>query len=345
MKPHPLLAPLSPLYRSGVAVRNWLFDAGLLATTKIPCKVISVGNLSVGGTGKTPFVIWLAKWFSQRRYRVGVLSRGYARSSNRFLLVSNGKKRLASVQEAGDEPCEIADQLPGVFVAVDEDRVRGGRQLLKHHRLDVLLLDDGFQHRAIHRDLNIVVFPSEELEGPNLLLPAGYYREPLANLKRADLIVVTRCAEIDELAAAQQLFGKRGPIIAMKTVPDALRTMDGKKRKAVRNARGRNVLALSGIGRPDSFERILSGAGFNLVGHEVFPDHHPFTGWEVESVFHKARVLGARMIVTTAKDAVRLRDLAIAWEKAKPEMLVLETRQEMFAGRRLLEKVLLTIKK
>lgn len=343
MKPHPLLAPLSPFYRTGVALRNWLFDAGILSAARVSCKVISVGNISAGGTGKTPFVIWLADWFKRKRYRVGVLGRGYKRSSEGYLLVSDGKKLLVSAREAGDEPTEVAETLSGVVVAVDEDRVHGAIRLLQNHRIEVLLLDDGFQHRAIHRDLNIVIFPADELEGPHLLLPAGFYREPLSNLKRANLIVLSRCNDGTALEEAKRLFGIEKPIVGVKTVITGLRALSGRMRNTVRNVRGKKVLALSGIGNPVSFQRTLLDAGVQVLAHEVFPDHHWYSLDEIEAIASKANVAGADMIITTSKDAVRLKGLPIIKKKMRPEIFVTETRQEIVAGKRLLERMLMSL--
>lgn len=302
----PWLFPLSWLYGAGVGVRNWLFDNRILRVHRVSVPVISVGNLSVGGTGKTPFVEYLAEVLRDRGKRVAVLSRGYRRASKGYLVVSNGRQRCAESIAAGDEPAQMAKNLEGVIIAVDEDRVHGAAELIRSFHPDVILLDDGFQHRRLGRSLDIVLLAASELLTPTRLLPAGAWREPLKSLGRADLIAISGFADSDEYARAAECvrqFGK--PLIGIRKTMKGIVSVVSDRLLRADEIRG-NYVAFSGIGNPGSFERSLNqyiGAPRAL---EVFEDHHWYDAADLHKIERVAAGVGAAYLVTTQKDAVRL---------------------------------------
>ncbi len=185
--PAALLWPLSRLYGSAIGRRNRRYDTGQAAASRLPSPVISVGNLVVGGTGKTPTVVFLARWLQERGKKVCVISRGYRRKSKGLVLVADGERICSTAELSGDEPILLAQELPGAVVVVDADRVEAGRYAIQRFKPDLILLDDGFQHRRLHRDLDIVTFKGVQDLGNGWLLPAGPLREPAASLDRADL--------------------------------------------------------------------------------------------------------------------------------------------------------------
>src|SRR5574337_1360647 len=191
------------LYGIIVRFRLWCYRIGWLSTTRLSCPVVSVGNVTVGGTGKTPIVILLTEWLSAKGRRVAILSRGYKRRSRvRQLLVSDGSRILAGPLEAGDEPFLMAQRCPYALVAVGADRVALGQWVLEQHPIDCIVLDDGFQHRALHRDVDLALLDATDAAGLDALLPAGRLREPLTELGRASALVVTRAdsrQDVDEL--------------------------------------------------------------------------------------------------------------------------------------------------
>lgn len=197
--------PFSAFYWLGVAIRNLFFDKGILKATKVEVPVISVGNISAGGVGKTPVVEMLVERLKRKRH-LAIVSRGYGRKSSGTIIVSDGKRQLVSVEKAGDEAYQIANKYRNLIVVVDEKRVRGAQKAIKLGA-ELIVLDDGFQHRYLARDLNVVVLTAAEILEGDLLLPAGNRREPIASLERADVVMISRCANKREYKmAAKKLW-------------------------------------------------------------------------------------------------------------------------------------------
>lgn len=197
------------LYGLIIRCRLWCYRQGWLTTTRLPCRVVSVGNLTVGGTGKTPIVILLTEWLVAKGKRVAILSRGYKRTSTvPYLLVSDGSRILAGPSEAGDEPFLMAQRCPRAVVAVGADRVALGRWVLEQYPVDYIMLDDGFQHRALHRDVDLVLLDATDAAGLDALLPSGRLREPLEALERASAVVITRADSRQDVEAVQQRLRK-----------------------------------------------------------------------------------------------------------------------------------------
>jgi tetraacyldisaccharide 4'-kinase len=321
-----------------MSVRNLLFDAGILNIHRMEVPVISVGNIAVGGTGKTPMVEYIAGHLKDRGLRVAVLSRGYGRMSTGYQVVSNGYQRCAEAITAGDEPAQMADTLQGVVVAVDENRVHGARQLLQDFRPEVIILDDGFQHRSLGRALDLLLMRASDILGKRRLLPAGYLREPLTGLRRADLVGVSGWQDEEAFSRAVSVIQNRTskPVIGYSLRPQKLRRL--LTGDVVSNSGGdKPVAAFSGIARPEGFEHTLKTFGIDVAVHVAVPDHYWYRPEDLHSLARKAGDSGARSLVTTQKDAVRLLSVqGIRELDAQFPVLVLETGVVIEHGREIL---------
>jgi tetraacyldisaccharide 4'-kinase len=296
------------LYGPVTALNRWLFSVGIRRVRRLPVPVVSVGNVTVGGTGKTPLVIWLAEQLAGSGYRVAVLSRGYGRSGKTTVEVpraSAAKDRMMNWKQYGDEPVMIRNRLPEVPVFLSPDRFDAGMAAMKADPPDLFILDDGFQHYGLHRDLDVVLVDAGRGLGSGRLLPGGILREPAMALARAGAVVVTKMTgEITglkkELAALTT-----APVIGSRLVFQGLEAAHGPDTSGHPGETG-PFHALTGIADPDSFLRTAREAGVAISGHTSFPDHHPFAGRELEKVVSRAVDEGAAAVVTTEKDAVRL---------------------------------------
>ena len=304
----PLLLPLVPLYGAGVAIRNGLFDIGLLRSKKVNVPVISVGNLSAGGSGKTPLVELLARRLMQAGRKVAIISRGYKRQSTGTLVVSNGGVQCAEAAAAGDEPAQMASKLTGAVVVVDERRSRGAEYAIQKFGADVILLDDGFQHRYLKRDVDIVVIPVNEVEKPGSLLPAGNRREPVSSLRRASFIALSRCESLEDFSRANAILQKRvqKPVIGLTTKVSAFRRASSRFSVDLGGLKGKTAIAFSGIGTPQAFVRTVQALGLELKRHVVFPDHHAYEAGDLRSLETLMKDSGADYCITTEKDVARL---------------------------------------
>lgn len=296
------MAPLSLAsagFRAGVALRDALYRMGMVKPRRVSgLQVISVGNLNVGGAGKTPAVIYLARMLTKSGRRVAVLSRGYGRSSKRTL-VFDDSLALPAVVDAGDEPLLIARSCPGVTVLVGADRVDLAEQA-RDRGMDVAILDDGMQHRRLARDVELVVVDEAAGFGNGQLMPRGPLREPLSALSRADLIWLRSAAQPNPSLVLPAGI----PVVRTRYAPRDLKAPDGLF-PALDALANRPVLALAGLARPGGFVRTLEQLGANVVQRRFFPDHHPFQPKELDEVLEAAK-LGNLTIATTEKDAMRL---------------------------------------
>ncbi len=289
-------------------IRNRLYDWKMFKIHRFPSTVISVGNLTVGGTGKTPMVIEIARGLRKRdpSLNIGVLSRGYRRPKRRGWLVSDGKHILLTAEESGDEPQVMALQLPGVKVFVGSDRVAIARRALARYSLDILILDDAYQHRRIHRDVDILLVDGKTgLEGGRVI-PSGPLREFPWNLKRATCLVVNRY----EGSLPHEIFRFCPPGIPIfKSRMRLTEIRDGKTGRPFppSQMKNREVWAVCGIARPESFVDTLVELGVRIVGLTPFPDHHTYTREDLTPIAQQA---AGRAIVTTWKDWVKWNGLS-----------------------------------
>lgn len=298
-------APFSWLYGAAVSLRNRHYDRNPESSARLPAVVVSVGNLTLGGSGKTPFVAALARELLARGDRVAVLSRGYGRrSKSAFVLVSDGSRILASVEDSGDEPFELA--LRGLAVAVGPDRAAVGRELLEKLGAHVLVLDDGFQHRRLRRDLDLVCLDAGEPIESLRLLPRGRLREPLESLSRAHAVVWTRWSEDSRAQELTRLVARAAPdvpSIRTRTRMAGFASLDGSELLGGETFRGRPVGVLLGVARP---ERVLESVPAEVVFSAMRRDHHWWSPVEVRELAEEAKRKGAVALLTTGKDAVKM---------------------------------------
>jgi tetraacyldisaccharide 4'-kinase len=301
------LLPLSWIFGFIVWLRNRAFDAGRLKSTRVTVPVISVGNISVGGTGKTPLVDYIAEVLLSRSKRVAVASRGYGRESSGVVVVSDGSALLADERTGGDEPVQLAQKHPGLIVVVGERRVDAAQKAIALGA-EIIVLDDGFQHRALARDLDIVVMRESISREESSLIPAGVNREPLSSLARADLVAFSRVANDRQMEGAREIIGPyfRGPCAGYRTTITRLVHAGGAGSLAPDDVQGRSAIAFSGIGNPERFASDLRALGLVVKDHIRFRDHHRFTPDEFRQIWRRSEAMEAGIIVTTEKDMVRL---------------------------------------
>jgi tetraacyldisaccharide 4'-kinase len=308
---------LTPLWLASQGYRGLVrgdlasYTCGVRQRRRLPCRVISIGNLTVGGTGKTPLTMWVARWYQQQGWRVAVLSRGYgAHTTGRVQVVSVGDGPLVDWRTAGDEPYHLACALPGVAVLIGRDRYASGHYAYEHLGAQVVILDDGFQHHALQRDLDVVLIDTSNPFGHGTLLPRGILREPLRALRRADAIILTRVEMAsDRLSALLQQIRRWNPvqpIYRMTTVAEALCRGDTGSAVDLTWLQRRRLVAFTGIGNPQAFGTTLARLGGEVAALLVFPDHHPYTARDWQVIVEMARQRQAAGLVTTEKDAVRL---------------------------------------
>lgn len=336
-----LLLPFSFFYWCGVLLRNLFFEKGILPSTKFSTPIISVGNLSVGGTGKTPFVELLLE-HCQRSGKIAVVSRGYGRSSQGTIVVSDGSRRQQAVFETGDEPLQIALKYPEAIVVVDAHRSRGVNKAIELGAAAVIL-DDGFQHRYVQRDIDVVILPVEDVFQCAWLLPAGNYREIKKSLHRCTYIVLSRCADEREyLRAKEVLKPYRKPTIGVTPVVTAIVDMTTGASLPSEAVSGKRVALLTGIGNPKSFEKTVATLNVRVEYHRSFSDHHWYTNDELTEIVLQAQEQKVDAILTTEKDAMRLRVLRTGTE-SPVAMYVVRIRQECVGDRENFEQLIETL--
>ena len=319
-----VLRGLSWVYRFGVKVRLRLFRKGWREQFNLGTMVVSIGNLTVGGTGKTPVVERFARELTARGRTVAILSRGYKsadlKKPQRWTnpvsgeqvtgppkIVSDGREVLLDAKYAGDEPFMLAKNLPGVAVVVDRNRVRGGRFAVKELGADTLLLDDGLQYLDLAHSLDVVLVDQDAPFGNEYILPRGTLREPPRNLKRADYVFITKCdgEPKDALIKRIRRYNKNAEIMQCTHGPKHLHGVFHDDEQSLDFLKGKYIGAISGIARPESFDGLLKKLGGKVLFHTTFADHHAFTSKEIEPFMYRCLTRGVDMIVTTEKDAVR----------------------------------------
>ena len=298
-------------YAAGVKGRDLAYQHGLFPVKRLPHPTICVGNITVGGTGKTPLVIRLANDLMAKGLRPAVLLRGYKRekSSRRPVLVRDARRICATVAEAGDEAMELASRLAGACVGVGADRHAVGNDILKHHPVDCFILDDGFQHHRLERDINIVTIDVTDPWGGGRLLPAGLLREPPEALKRADAVVLTRAGSVgpDRLSVLREEVSMHmrpsSALLESRHEPRQLISLSGRRTLSPSDLQGKKVLAISAIGNPKAFENTLTQLGAQLVGTLRLADH----GGRAEQVrqWIARNRRQTEWILMTEKDAMR----------------------------------------
>lgn len=310
----PFLYITSILYGIGVRLRLFLYYIGIFKTKRLNCKVISIGNITVGGSGKTPMAIFLAEKLREKGKKVVILSRGYKGKIKDIGVVSDGKNILLDPNDAGDEPYLMALKLKGVPVIVGRDKYKAGMCAIKKFKPDAIILDDGFQHIRLYRDVDIVLIDLRKGFGNGCLFPLGMLREPLNGLKRASMILVkesgvrSRKSE-KKINAALIEQAKDCPTISFSYKAGAIVNPANGSRMPADVLKGKKVAALSGIADPKSFQNTLEGLGAKVAKEIAYPDHHHYTPDDLDDIVE--RIKGADMVITTEKDAVKLKRLSI----------------------------------
>ncbi len=288
------LGLIEPPYTLAVQWRNRRYDQGRAAVHRVPVPVVSVGNLTLGGTGKTPMVPWIARWFRQRSARVAIVSRGYG----------------AAAGGANDEALELRQRLPDVPHVQHPDRVRAARQAIDTLACEVIVLDDAFQHRRIARDLDIVLLDALEPFGFGHVFPRGTLREPATGLRRAQVVALSRGelllpAEKERIRQQAQRLAPHALWLETTHAPQTLLSADGSQ-APLGWLSGKPLAAFCGIGNPAGFRHTLDACGYQVAGFREFPDHHPYAPADIETLAAWVRELGVAAAVCTGKDLVKL---------------------------------------
>lgn len=318
------LRALSFLFEGIVRLRLWLYRNRILHDAHLGCLVIVVGNITVGGTGKTPVVERLAAALQARGRKVGILSRGYKSKKEPALhkawrwlvhqepappkVVSDGARVLLGSLDAGDEPYMLARNLPGVCVVVDKDRVKAGQYAVKNFGVDTLILDDGFQYFRLKDHMQLLLVDKSNPFGNGCLLPRGILREPVSHLKRASYVFLTKSDGSRDPGLEKRICDIRPgtEFIECTHSPRHLSNVFGEEELPLERLQGLRVACLSAIAVPEGFEAFVREHGAAIVCRRRFLDHHRFDQEELDEVFADAMEAGAEMVVTTEKDAVRI---------------------------------------
>lgn len=309
--------PLSPLYGLLMALRASLYRIGLLPSTRMPVPVVSIGNLTMGGTGKTPLVQYVARLLQRQGRHPAVVSRGYGgTASGRCNIVSAGEFPMLAAAVAGDEPRLLAETLAGVPVLTGRSRKFPARRAVEMGA-DVLILDDGFQHLALKRDINLVLFHADTLAGNSRVFPGGDLREPVASLKRADAFIITGICErnrerADRFAVLLAMRFPGRPIFRAGYEPTSILAYENHTCSIRECAEiGTTALfAFAGIARPETFAQTLRDLGLNIVGFQALADHVTYGQEQLTVLYDQARSMGATACITTEKDMVKLHGFA-----------------------------------
>lgn len=304
---NPLLAPVAAGYGWGSALRSAAFRRGWLETRHLACPVVSVGNLTAGGTGKTPLVAWIAERLLERGWKPGILTRGYGRSQGLELIaVEPAERRAPNPRAIGDEPAWLARRLPQVPLVVGADRFRAGRLAEERFAVNVHILDDGFQHLRLARQANLLLLDVTQEFSDRALLPAGRQREHCAAVGRADLVLLTR-TELADPAPLAERVRRIHPAAKLFRCSTRLRGLLEPLTGAPADTaawRRNPAMAFCGIGNPAAFFKDLERWDFSIVAQQTFPDHHVYSTRHLESLFVAARRQGAEFLLTTEKDAM-----------------------------------------
>ena len=313
-----LLRGASLGYRLAVGVRNALYDHHLLRSHRANAFVICAGNLTTGGTGKTPLVAWLCRYVRERELPCAILTRGYKTQQGKL----------------SDEPALLADQCGDVPVIINPDRVAGAAEAIRSHGAQVLVMDDGFQHRRLARDLDIVAIDSTLPFGYGRVLPAGLLREPIAGLKRSDAVVLTRCDQVsdDAIGRIEEAVHRVNPdLIVARSVhqPTHIETAKGEEID-VNQIRGKRIFAFCGIGNPKAFFGTIERLGGVPAGSRSFDDHYRYTDDDIREIAGQARERKADLILTTQKDWTKIGRSALL--EGRPPMACLTVQLQITTG-------------
>lgn len=315
-----ILLPASTIYRAVTRARLAAYQRGLFSISKLAAPVISIGNITTGGTGKTPLVEWVCRTVaavsheaSREGKKICILTRGYGRSNPKTqVVVSNGTEVQANEVEGGDEPFLLATHLQGVAAVISNpNRVAAAEWAIENLQSEIFVLDDGFQHLRLFRDLDMVVIDATNPLGigGGGLLPRGSLREPLAGLSRADCVVITRTEQVKDVGSIKDTIQRNAgnlPVFSSRMLTSGFRKVDGEPMEMTA-VRAQPIGAFCGVGNPESFFDHLRHDGFQLEFTRTFRDHHRYKQSELDVLVREAKARGVKCLLTTAKDATKLR--------------------------------------
>lgn len=312
------LKGISFIFAFAVKIRYFLYNTGLIRRYPLGIQVISIGNVTAGGTGKTPVTEIFARTLAAEGRKVAILSRGYRRKEAPWwqrmftdvidppLVVSDGKRVLLDSAVGGDEPYMLASNLPGVAVVVDRNRVKAGRYAIKRLGCDTIILDDGFQYQKLKHSVEVVLVDSTNPFGNGSMLPRGVLREPVKNLKRADIIFLTKCrGDVSAVKEEIRKYNTEAEIVECNHTPKVLKDVWSREEYPLDWLKGKVTCTLSGIASPKGFENSLRHLGAKVVWCERYADHHRYDSSEVLYALNRTADIGADALITTEKDAVR----------------------------------------
>jgi len=300
----------SRAYRMAVTSRILLYESGILEQRSLPCTVVSIGNMTVGGTGKTPMAAYVAGLLKKLGHNVAVVSRGYGGHAQRpGGVVSDGKTTLMKLEASGDEPQLLASKLKGIPVLVSKDRYQVGMRSIEKFGSSVLVLDDAFQHLPLKRDLNLLLLDSARPFGNGHCVPRGTLREPIEQMKRASALIFTRWSgkgNLTRVSSMIETHAKGRPVFRCMHVPDGLFIAGLREPVDLQTLKRQKLFLFSGIARNDTFRETVSGLEGSVVGYLSYPDHHRYSQKDVRLIWQRARDLKADKIITTEKDYVNI---------------------------------------
>jgi tetraacyldisaccharide 4'-kinase len=303
-----VLRLVAVFYALGQRVRAGLYRLGVFKTRRLDCRVISIGNLTLGGTGKTPTVMMVADTLRRKGFKPAILSRGYGGQSGEFVnVVNDGQQTLLSPEMAGDEPVMMAQRLKDIPVLTGRIRYETGKYAIEQFGVDVLILDDGYQHLPLHRDLNILLCDATRPFGNGVVFPAGELREPLSAMDRADVICLTRCREDSQTGPIDESNCRQVPVIKTGLRVQSVIELSSGKETGMEAVQNQPVAAFCGIAHPLEFFHTLEQVPVQIVNQDYFSDHHDYSTDDLKAIENRAKQAGAKCIVTTEKDAVKLR--------------------------------------
>lgn len=336
------LRVISCIFATVVAVRYFLYKTGILRRFPLGIQVISIGNVTAGGTGKTPVTELFARTLAAQGRKVAILSRGYRRKEAPWykrmftdvvvppLVVSDGRRVLLDSAVGGDEPYMLASNLPGVAVVVDRNRVKAGRYAIKHLGCDTVILDDGFQYQKLKHSIEVVLIDSTNPFGNGHMLPRGVLREPVRHIKRADIIFMTKCkGDVSSVREEIRKYNKTAGIVECNHAPRTLKDVWSREEYPLSWLEGKTCCTLSGIASPKGFENSLRAMGSKVVWCERYADHHRYDSSEILYALNRTADMGADALVTTEKDAVRFP----RFETVPVSCLYLRISIEIYSGR------------
>src|SRR3990172_8490492 len=319
---------LSWIYGFGHFLRLTFYRTGILKTKTLPVPVISIGNLTAGGTGKTPAVIMIAEFLEGMGKKVAVLSRGYkGKAEGEINVVSDGNNVFMNPLQSGDEPYMMAARLKGIPVITGSDRYKTGKYAIEKFGTEIILLDDGYQHVQLNRNLNILLLDSNSPFGNGYILPRGTLREPPSYINRSDVIILTK-----DKGQKSEVRSQKSEVCKSRYVSESFIDMNNNKTIALDEAKGKKIFAFCGIASPKSFNNSLTEAGINIGGFVSFEDHYQFSRDDIDSLISKAKETGSEILITTEKDAVRLK----GFEPISFPIWILKIRMEISEGKEIL---------